>query len=192
CTTKRCQNPDAIQAMRDSIGAACDCAGASSAAKYMTCVKRTINAAIASGSFASACKGAVAKCEAAVGCGKGIRPFRTVQDIFGQSCALPSCHSAIARQGGLVLDSEDVSYASLVNRPVTESEGAAPGTMLVKPGDPKGSFLVQKLLGPAPGSRMPQSGEPLSKGTIKLISKWIQRGAKTTAQECPPAGSSGT
>jgi hypothetical protein len=191
CTTKRCQNPDAIQAMQDSIAAACDCAGATSAGKYMRCVKRTINQAISAGSFSGACKSAVAKCEAAVGCGKGIRPFRTVQDIFQQSCALPSCHSTIARQGGLVLDSEDVSYASLVNRPVTASEGAAPGSLLVKPGDPKGSFLIQKLLGTAPGSRMPQSGEPLSKGTIKLISRWIQRGAKTTAEECPPADAAG-
>jgi hypothetical protein len=191
CTTKRCQNPEAIQDMRDRIAAACDCAGATSAGKYMACVKRTINQAISAGSFAGACKSAVAKCEAAVGCGKGIRPFRSVQDIFQQRCALPSCHSTIARQGGLVLDSEDVSYASLVNRPVTASEGAAPGALLVKPGDPKGSFLIQKLLGTAPGSRMPQSGEPLSKGTIKLISRWIQRGAKTTAEECPPADAAG-
>jgi len=191
CATKRCQNPTAIQDMRDSIAAACDCAGASSAAKYMGCVKRTIKQAISAGSFSTACKGAVVKCEAAVGCGKGIRPFRTVQDIFSQSCALPSCHSTIARQGGLSLDSEDVSYASLVNRPVTATENAAPGALLVKPGDPKDSFLIQKLLGTAPGSRMPQSGEPLSKGTIKLISQWIKRGAKTTAEECPPADSPG-
>jgi hypothetical protein len=191
CATKRCQNPSAIQDMRDSIAAACDCAGASSAAKYMGCVKRTIKQAISAGSFSTACKGAVVKCEAAVGCGKGIRPFRTVQDIFSQSCALPSCHSTIARQGGLSLDSEDVSYASLVNRPVTATENAAPGALLVKPGDPKDSFLIQKLLGTAPGSRMPQSGEPLSKGTIKLISQWIKRGAKTTAEECPPADSPG-
>src|SRR5215510_11765473 len=134
CATKRCQNPTAIQDMRDSIAAACDCAGASSAAKYMGCVKRTIRQAISAGWFSTACKGAVVKCEAVVGCGKGIRPFRTVQDIFSQSCALPSCHSTIARQGGLSLDSEDVSYASLVNRPVTATENAAPGALLVKPG----------------------------------------------------------
>ena len=56
------------------------------------------------------CKSAVSQCEATIGCGKGIRPLRTVQQIFTQSCALSSCHSSITRQGGLVLDEEDVSY----------------------------------------------------------------------------------
>src|SRR4029450_8085868 len=108
---------------------------------------------------------------------RATRPFRTVQQIITQSCALPSCHSPIARQGGLVLDTEDVSYTSLGNRPVTNAAPAASGAVLVVPGDPKASFLIKKLNGTAPGDRMPQSGEPLSKGTIKLIEKWMKRGA---------------
>ena len=191
CTTARCQNASAIGDMRASVAAECDCAGATSGAGYMKCVKRVVNQAIAAGTFSSVCKSAVAKCEAAVGCGQGIRPFRTVQQIFGQSCALPSCHSPIARQGGLVLDTEDVSYTSLINRPVTNADPSASGAVLVVPGDPKASFLIQKLKGTAPGDRMPQSGEPLSKGTIKLIEKWIKRGALSTEQECPPADSTG-
>ncbi len=189
CTTARCQNPTAISDMRTSIAAQCDCAGATNAPAYMRCVKRVMNQAIGAGTFSRACKSAVGKCEAAVGCGRGIRPFRTVQQIFGQSCALPSCHSPIARQGGLVLDTEDVSYTSLVNRPVTNADPAASGKVLVVPKDPAASFLIQKLKGTAPGDRMPQSGEPLSKGTIKLIEKWIKRGALPTTQECPPADS---
>jgi hypothetical protein len=189
CTTARCQNPTAIADMRTSIAAECDCAGAANGAKYMKCVKRVVNDAISAGIFSRACKSAVAKCEAAVGCGRGIRPFRTVQQIFTQSCALPSCHSPIMRQGGLVLDTEDVSYTSLVNRPVTNADPAASGATLVVPRDPNASFLIKKLKGTAPGDRMPQSGEPLSKGTIKLIEKWIKRGALTTEQECPPADS---
>src|SRR4029453_15948519 len=101
-------------------------------------------------------------------------------------CALPSCHSPIARQGGLVLDTEDVSYTNLVNRPVTNADPAAAGAPLVAP---DAIFLIKNLKGPAPGDRMPQTGEPLSKGTIKLIEKWIKRGALSTEQECPPADS---
>jgi hypothetical protein len=191
CTTRRCQNPTKINELRTAIAVQCDCAGASNARKHMQCVKRVTKAAIAAGTFPASCKSAVKKCEAAVGCGRGIRPFRTVQQIFSQSCALPSCHSTLARQGGLVLDSEDVSYTSLVNRPVTNADPAAAGGVLVVPGDPKASFLIQKLKGTAPGYRMPQSGEPLSKGTIKLIERWIKRGALQTAQECPPADAPG-
>ncbi len=189
CTTARCQNPTAIAAVRATIAAECDCAGATSGPAYMKCVKRVVKQALSDGTLSRVCKGAVTHCEAAVGCGIGIRPFRTVQQIFGQSCALPSCHSPLARQGGLVLDTEDVSYTSLINRPATNAQVAGSGMSLVVPGDPKASFLIQKLKGTAPGDRMPQSGEPLSKGTIKLIEKWIKRGALPTDQECPPADS---
>src|SRR5262249_30345949 len=103
---------------------------------------------------------------------------------------LPTCHSALTRQAGLVLDTEDVSYTSLVNRPVTNADPAASGSVLVVPGDPKASFLIQKLKGTAPGDRMPQSGEPLSNGTIKLIERCIKRGALPPEQECQPADSS--
>jgi hypothetical protein len=77
----------------------------------------------------------------------------------------------------------------LINRPVTNADPAASGKVLVVPGNPRDSFLIQKLKGTGEGDRMPQSGEPLSKGTIKLIERWIKRGALSTEQECPPADS---
>src|SRR5262245_27004068 len=76
CTTGRCQNPAAIADMRVSIAAKCDCAGTSSASAYMKCVKQAVSQAIAAGTFSRICKSAVVRCEAAVGCGRGIRPFR--------------------------------------------------------------------------------------------------------------------
>jgi hypothetical protein len=187
CMTARCQNSVAIADMRAAIVAQCDCAAASNAVNYMRCVKRVINEGIAAGTFPSVCKSAVKSCEGALGCGRGIRPLRSVQQIFTQSCALPSCHSTLTRQGELTLDSEDVSFASLVNQPVALPEAA--GEVRVIPGNPKDSFLIKKLKGTAPGLRMPDAAEPLSKGTIKLIEKWIKRGAKPTAEECPPADS---
>src|SRR4029450_4901785 len=100
-----------------------------------------VNAAISAGTFSRVCKSAVAKCEAAVGRGRGPPPFRPVLQIFTQSCALPSCPSPIARQGGLVLDTEDVSYTNLVNGPVTNADPAASGAVLVVPGGPKGALV---------------------------------------------------
>jgi len=115
-----------------------------------------------------------------------VRPFRAVQEVFTQSCALSSCHSAVARKGGLVLDHEDVSYQGLVDREPQhpDARGLYPR---VKSGDPLNSFLIRKLRGQGPGDRMPQAGAPLSEDTIQMIEDWIRRGAHATAEECPPA-----
>ncbi len=186
CLTKRCQNAAEVLEMRGSIGERCDCAGAANPTGYMKCVKNVLNQAVGNGTLSAACRSAVKKCEGALGCGRGLRPFRTVQQVLSERCALPACHSDVRPQGGLVLSSEEVSYGLLVNRTATLAEARNAGKVLVVPGDPENSFLVQKLRGEAPGERMPQGGEPLSKGTIKLIEKWIKRGARTTAEECPP------
>jgi hypothetical protein len=116
----------------------------------------------------------------------GIQSFRSVQRVFTTSCALPSCHSTFARQGGLVLDSEDVSYKSLVNRDAVHPE-APDGLLRVQPGDPAASYLVQKLRGQGPGDVMPQSGGPLAEPLIEMIEAWIARGARTYAEECADA-----
>jgi hypothetical protein len=116
---------------------------------------------------------------------RGLKSFRSVQKVFTQSCALQSCHSPFARQGGLVLDSEEVSHASLVDRPATLAAAQAQGLLRVKPGDPDNSFLIRKLRGQGPGDPMPQSGGPLPDPVIDMISQWIARGAHTTEEECP-------
>ncbi len=129
------------------------------------------------GSLADACTS-----EGACTRRQGIRSFKSVQKVLQTSCALPSCHSTFSRQGGLVLDSEDVSYKSLVNRPAEHVD--AGDRLRVKPGDPANSFLIQKLRGQGPGDPMPQSGGPLAEPVITMIEDWITRGAKTTAEEC--------
>jgi hypothetical protein len=113
------------------------------------------------------------------------RVFRSVQKVFSTSCALPSCHSSFARQGGLVLDSEEVSYASLVGRPAFLDEAKAQGLLRVKPRDPEGSFLIRKLRAQGPGAEMPQGYPALSEPVIGMIEDWIRRGAHTTSEECP-------
>jgi hypothetical protein len=113
---------------------------------------------------------------------KGIRSFRSVQRVFQTSCALSTCHSTFAREGELVLDTEDVSFKNLVNRAAELPEAA--GRIRVVPGDPANSFLVQKLRGTGPGDPMPDSGVTLPEPVIGMVEEWIARGAKSTAEEC--------
>ena len=56
-----------------------------------------------------------------------LRPFSTVQQVFTQSCALSSCHSALGRKGNMVLDNEDLSFQSLVNAEPDNAEARADG-----------------------------------------------------------------
>lgn len=68
------------------------------------------------------------------------------------------------------------AHQQLVGRASTGKAGA----ILVIPGDPDNSYLVQKLEG-APGiigQRMPRTGGPyLTPGQILVIRRWIQLGA---------------
>jgi hypothetical protein len=113
---------------------------------------------------------------------KGVKAFRAVQKVFQQNCTL-GCHTTSARQGNLVLDSEDVSYVSLVDRPAAHPE--AQGLLRVKSGDPENSYLVQKLRGKGAGDEMPQGRDRLPDSVIKMVEDWIRRGAHATAEECP-------
>jgi hypothetical protein len=68
------------------------------------------------------------------------------------------------------------AYAALVG---VASTGKA-GAVRVIPGNPSGSYLVQKLEGAADivGLRMPRNGPPfLTDAQIALVRQWIQNGA---------------
>jgi hypothetical protein len=114
-----------------------------------------------------------------------VRPFRSIQQVFTQSCALSSCHSAVSRKGGLILEHEDVSYESLVDHRAEHPDAQALGLLRVASGDPAHSFLMRKLKGEGPGDAMPQGGGMLPDDVIQMIEDWIRRGAHTTAEECP-------
>jgi hypothetical protein len=122
-----------------------------------------------------------------------VKPFRSVQKIFTQSCAFTSCHSAVSRKGNLVLEHEDLSYASLVDQPSDHPEAKAAGLLRVASGDPANSLLIRKLKAMGPGDSMPQNGGMLPDDVIKVIEDWVARGAHNTAEECPalPPGEGG-
>jgi hypothetical protein len=103
-----------------------------------------------------------------------------VNDIFGSPdsagrVACISCHRAPALPAGLDLGPQ-TAYDALVGRGSRQK----PGEILVIPGDPDNSYLVQKLEG-APGIvglRMPRNGPPyLTEGQMLVIRFWIQSGA---------------
>jgi mono/diheme cytochrome c family protein len=87
------------------------------------------------------------------------------------------CHTDDGRtpSGGLNMKSGS-AYSNLVNVAST----GKPGATRVIPGNPSGSYMIQKLEG-APdivGLRMPRNGPPyLTDAQVALIRQWIQNGA---------------
>jgi hypothetical protein len=106
------------------------------------------------------------------GAAPGEATFTAVRDeILVPSCGFSSCHGTAT--GELLIDATG-TWEALVDVP----SAAAPGEVLVVPGDPDGSYLVKKLEG-APGIaglRMPQGGQ-LDDADLELIREWIARGA---------------
>ncbi len=98
------------------------------------------------------------------------------QNIFGAICT--NCHTGANAPRGLRLDSEENSYAFLVNRAADE----IPTLMRVNPGNPDDSYLVKKLEGTADivGARMPLGGPYLSQEQIDQVRSWIANGAPRT------------
>jgi mono/diheme cytochrome c family protein len=102
--------------------------------------------------------------------------FSTIQtQIFDAACV--TCHTDVGRTpaGGLNLKAGS-AHPGLVNVAST----GQPGAVRVIPGNPGGSYLVQKLEG-APGIaglRMPRNGPPfLTDAQVKTIRDWIAAGA---------------
>ncbi len=102
--------------------------------------------------------------------------FSTTDAAGRQSCV--SCHTSQGRQpaGGLNL-LEGQSFQQLVNRVSAQK----PGAVLVIPGDPENSYLVQKVEGRPDivGQRMPRTGGPfLTAGQLLVLRRWIEIGAR--------------
>jgi len=113
-------------------------------------------------------------CEAGVcTCGTTSVAFADVQAIFTQACTMNGCHTGSFPKGDLNL-TDGNSYEELMN--VTAGH-CSDGRMLVLPGAPSESYLIDKLLGVDMcfGNRMP--GAPLPSAKIQVISDWICAGA---------------
>jgi len=106
--------------------------------------------------------------------------FASIQDnVFTPICT--TCHAGASAPQGLRLDAAN-SYALLVG--VASAE--MPSTLRVAPGNPNGSYLIQKLEGTAAvGGRMPLNGTPLPQADIDVIRQWITDGAQGPAAPPP-------
>lgn len=93
--------------------------------------------------------------------------------IFTPICSVCHVDGGVAGFTGLWLD-ELSSAASLIG--VASSE--VPALQRVDPGDPEGSYLVQKLEGTAAvGEQMPPGGPFLPQSSMDVIREWIAAGA---------------
>jgi len=90
-----------------------------------------------------------------------------VWPLFREKCS--GCHVLGAQLGGLQLDS-----------PKLIRLGGVSGLVALVPGDPRASFLLQKLAlrTPVVGLQMPLARTPLSARSIALIEEWIRTGAR--------------
>lgn len=97
-------------------------------------------------------------------------------DSAGRAMCI-GCHTNVGRNPASNLNlTSGNAHAQLVNR----ASVAKAGAVLVIPGDPENSYLVQKLEGRAGivGQRMPRTGGPyLTEGQMMVIRRWIQEGA---------------
>lgn len=94
--------------------------------------------------------------------------FTNIQQIFEQSCGGGSCHISQATSG-VQLN----SYDNVMN-----SVGAQYGKLVIQPGEPDNSPLVDKIEpDPQINDRMPKNGNYLSDSRINQIREWIANGA---------------
>ena len=99
--------------------------------------------------------------------------------VFTPYCT--GCHAGAGAPLGLRL-TDDASYAALVNQVSVEQ----PGLKRVAPGNPGGSYLLQKVAGSAAvGGRMPLGGPPLPDDAIAALRQWITDGAAAPRNVTP-------
>lgn len=93
---------------------------------------------------------------------KAVSFEKDVAPIFKASCV--SCHKPDKKKGKLDMS----TYADL-------RKGGKQGDP-IKPGDPAKSLIVEMISGKDP--EMPEKGDKLTDAQVKVITDWIQQGAK--------------
>jgi hypothetical protein len=100
----------------------------------------------------------------------GAKPSITaVAQITAKNCSAAACHSAMATANGL--------YQMMVDR---IAEECTDNRLMVKPGDPEHSYMIQKVTDHnlcASEPPMPLTGAPLASADIQVIYDWICEGA---------------
>ncbi|MFV0442027.1 MAG: c-type cytochrome domain-containing protein [Planctomycetaceae bacterium] len=87
-----------------------------------------------------------------------------VRPIFQRHCY--RCHGPEKQESGLRLDQKDAAFA-----------GGDSGVIIV-PGEPDESVLIELVSGDDPDRVMPPTDETLTPEQIKLLKRWIAEGAE--------------
>ncbi len=113
----------------------------------------------------------------------GRKPELSFQNIYEKilapSCSSSSCHDRLRARAGLIFETEEDAYLTLVGVEPTNFAAAEAGQLRVDRGRPENSFLLKKLMAPdlGEGNRMPLAAEALSEDRIAAIREWIAAGA---------------
>jgi hypothetical protein len=113
--------------------------------------------------------------------GAATPPFALIQRIFTENCT--SCHTDGVPRVNL---QPGVSWSGLVQQPAPAPESC--GGVLVVPGQPSASYLIQKLTSATPcyGEQMPLSdfgSDPLPSCVVAIVQGWIAEGAPGPAAD---------
>lgn len=122
----------------------------------------------------TACTGAAACIDSACDCGPSVSFAADVEPILVADCTSMGCHGFPMPKEELDLRAGS-AYAELVS---VDAQQCA-NRLLVAPGAPEDSYLVDKILGVnmCSGNRMPKDPPPLSAADVDLINAWICQGA---------------
>lgn len=88
--------------------------------------------------------------------------------VMQPSCGTVSCHSALTQRAGVVLDSAEAGYRSLLE---------AEPEPFVRPGAPQDSRVLYLLAGVEVAKAMPPDA-PLPAVDVDLVARWICAGAE--------------
>lgn len=88
-----------------------------------------------------------------------------IKPIINKHCI--TCHGGVKKSSGFSLLFEEEAFAA------TES-----GSPAIVPGDAEHSEFIRRLTADDPEERMPYNAPPLSKKEIRLLTRWVEEGAK--------------
>lgn len=94
-------------------------------------------------------------------------------EILEPNCASAGCHAGERAAGGLDLTA-GAAYGGLVGKHARRR----PDRLLVKPGDPQGSYLIERLVPGGDTPLMPVGRGPLPEAAVERLRAWVREGAK--------------
>jgi mono/diheme cytochrome c family protein len=97
---------------------------------------------------------------------------KDVRPILAKACL--SCHGTSEQKAGLRLDTKVEAF-----------KGGDSGAPIV-PGKPEKSLLLKKITSKDPEERMPLGGDPLTAEQIRILTRWIETGAKWPESDDKP------